>query len=186
MNFDSKCDKLSGEAGNSIKHTGYCALPDFCMRLRQLMAEMQWLMVHCFQIYKYIFHKNKYYKICNLIHIAYLIHIIFILLTGYPVSRLVKYPPEMQEDWVQSLRWDNPLENGMANSTLFQLWESSWQGLAGYSPQSHRVRHDWVTISTGIHTQIFFSPNQEHTESLVEIYGLLAYLKDVKDEQNEE
>ena len=42
--------------------------------------------------------------------------------TGYPlqyswaslVAQLVKDPPEMQETWVQSLGWENPLEKGKA------------------------------------------------------------------------
>ena len=36
------------------------------------------------------------------------------------VAQLVKNPPAMQETWVQSLGWENPLEKGMAthSSTL--------------------------------------------------------------------
>ena len=42
--------------------------------------------------------------------------------TGYPlqyswaslVAQLVKDPPAMQETWVQSLGWENPLEKGKA------------------------------------------------------------------------
>ena len=37
--------------------------------------------------------------------------------TGYwasLVAQLVKTPPAMQETWVRSLGWEDPLENGMA------------------------------------------------------------------------
>ena len=30
-----------------------------------------------------------------------------------PVAQLVKNPPAMQETWVQSLSWEDPLEKGM-------------------------------------------------------------------------
>ena len=30
------------------------------------------------------------------------------------VAQLVKNPPTMQETWLQSLGWENPLEEGMA------------------------------------------------------------------------
>ena len=30
------------------------------------------------------------------------------------VAQMVKNPPAMQETWVQSLGWENPLEDGMA------------------------------------------------------------------------
>ena len=33
---------------------------------------------------------------------------------GFPVVQTVKNPPAMWETWVQSLGWENPLEEGMA------------------------------------------------------------------------
>ena len=37
-----------------------------------------------------------------------------------PLTHLVKNPPAMQETWVQSLGWEDPLEEGMGahSSTL--------------------------------------------------------------------
>jgi len=29
---------------------------------------------------------------------------------GFPVAQLVKNPPAMQETWVQSMGWEDPLE----------------------------------------------------------------------------
>ena len=54
--------------------------------------------------------------------------------TGYPlqyswaslVAQLVKNPPAMQETWVQSLGWEDPLENGQAtHSSIPGLPEST-------------------------------------------------------------
>ena len=46
---------------------------------------------------------------------------------------MVKNLPAMQESWVQSLGWEDPLEKGM---TEFLPGESHGQRiLAGYSPQ---------------------------------------------------
>ena len=49
---------------------------------------------------------------------------------GYPlqyswaslVAQLVKNPPSMQETWVQSLVWDNPLEKGKGTHSSILAW----------------------------------------------------------------
>ena len=46
------------------------------------------------------------------------------------VAQLVKNPPSMQETWVRSLGWEDPLENGMA--THSSIWPGEFHGL--YSP----------------------------------------------------
>jgi len=58
---------------------------------------------------------------------------------GYPlqyslaslVARTVKNPPAMQETWVQSLGWEDPLEEGMARSPGGGHgkipWRRAWQ-----------------------------------------------------------
>ena len=38
----------------------------------------------------------------------------------------VKSPPAMQENWVQSLGWDDPLEKGMATSSSILAWSIPW------------------------------------------------------------
>ena len=53
---------------------------------------------------------------------------------GYPlqsswvslVAQLVKNPPAMQETWVQSLRWEDPLEKGMATHSSILAWRIPW------------------------------------------------------------
>ena len=38
------------------------------------------------------------------------------------VAQLVKNPPAMQETWVQSLGWDDPLEKGKAAFSSIVAW----------------------------------------------------------------
>ena len=41
----------------------------------------------------------------------------------------------MQETWVQSLGWEDPLEEGMADHSGIPAWRIPWtEDLAGYSP----------------------------------------------------
>ena len=39
---------------------------------------------------------------------------------------MVKNPPAMQETWVRSLSWEDPLEEGMANPSSILAWEIPW------------------------------------------------------------
>ena len=53
---------------------------------------------------------------------------------GYPlqnswaslVAQLVKNLPAMQETWVQSLGWEDPLEKGKAAHSSILAWRISW------------------------------------------------------------
>jgi len=38
------------------------------------------------------------------------------------VVQLVKNPPEMQETWVPSLSWEDPLEKGKATHSSILAW----------------------------------------------------------------
>ena len=42
------------------------------------------------------------------------------------VAQLVKNPPAMQETWVQSLSWEDPLEKGTATHTSILAWRIPW------------------------------------------------------------
>ena len=56
-----------------------------------------------------------------------------------PVVQLVKNLPAMQETWVQSLGWEDPLENGTLPTLAFWLGEFHGQrSLEGYSPWGHK------------------------------------------------
>ena len=42
------------------------------------------------------------------------------------VAKLVKNPPAMQEMWVQSLGWEDPLEQGKATNSSILPWRILW------------------------------------------------------------
>ena len=58
---------------------------------------------------------------------------------------MVKNLPAMQETWVQSLGWEDPLEEGMATHSSILAWripmdKRAWQAIQ--SKGLERVRHD--------------------------------------------
>ena len=42
------------------------------------------------------------------------------------VAQTVKNPPAMQETWVRSLGWEDPLEKGLATHSSIHAWRSPW------------------------------------------------------------
>ena len=42
------------------------------------------------------------------------------------MARMIKNLPAMQETWVQSLGWEDPLEKEMAVHSSILAWESPW------------------------------------------------------------
>ena len=71
---------------------------------------------------------------------------------GYPlqyswaslVAQLVKNPPAMQEIWVRSLGWEDPLEKGKATHSSILAWRIPW---TAQSMASQRVGHDWAIFT---------------------------------------
>ena len=63
-----------------------------------------------------------------------------------PVAQAVKNLPAMQETWVQSLSWEDPLEEEMATHSSILAWRIPWAkepvGQGSQSMGSQRVRHD--------------------------------------------
>ena len=58
-----------------------------------------------------------------------------ILLRASLLAQTVKNLPAVQETWVQSLDWEDPLEEGMATHSSILAWESHGQrSLVGCSP----------------------------------------------------
>ena len=43
-----------------------------------------------------------------------------------PVAQLVKNPPAVQETWIRSLGWEDPLENRKATHSSILAWRISW------------------------------------------------------------
>ena len=63
------------------------------------------------------------------------------------VAQMVKNSPAMWEIWVQSLGWEDPLEEGMATIPVFLPGESLWTKEPGglQSMGLQRIRHNWGT-----------------------------------------
>ena len=55
------------------------------------------------------------------------------------MAQLVKSPPAMQETWVRSLGWEDPLEKGKATHSRILAWRSPW---TIQSMESQRVGQD--------------------------------------------
>ena len=73
---------------------------------------------------------------------------------GYPLqyswaslmAQMVKNPPAMQETWVRSLGWEDPLEEGMATHSSILAWRTpmdrgAWQAMV------HRVTKSRTQLS---------------------------------------
>ena len=68
---------------------------------------------------------------------------VFLLLASL-VAQTVKNPPAIEPTWVQSLGWEDPLEEGMATTPVFLPGESLWiqEPSRLQSMGSQRVRHN--------------------------------------------
>ena len=66
------------------------------------------------------------------------------------MAQLVKNPPAMRETWVWSLRWEDPLVEGMATHSSILPWRIPWMEEPGglQSMGSPRVRHATEHLST--------------------------------------
>ena len=63
---------------------------------------------------------------------------------------MVKNPPAMQETWVRSLGWEDPLEKGMATHSSILAWRIPWTEKPGklQSMELQRVEHDQATFTS--------------------------------------
>ena len=74
------------------------------------------------------------------------------------LAQTVKNPPAMQETWVRSQGWEDPLEEGMATHSNILTrripMDRGQRSLAGYSPQSHKESDMTERLSTAQHLQL--------------------------------
>ena len=63
------------------------------------------------------------------------------------VAQRVKHLPAVQETWVRSLGWEDPLEKKMATHSSILAWRIPWTEEPGglESTGSQRVGDDWAT-----------------------------------------
>ena len=69
------------------------------------------------------------------------------------VARSVKSLPTVQETWVRSLGWEDPLQKEMATHSSILAWKMPWTEEPGRLQfiASHRVKHYWYDLAC-IHT----------------------------------
>ena len=89
------------------------------------------------------------------------------------VAQMVRNLPAMQETWVQSLGWEDPLERRMATPSSILTWRITWTEEPGglQSMGLQRVEHDWATnthVCVRAHTHT-------HTHMLISVQ--IKYLK---------
>ena len=53
------------------------------------------------------------------------------MVSSFPCCSLVKNPPAMQETWVWSLDWEDPLKKEMATHSSILTWEIPWTEESG-------------------------------------------------------
>jgi len=51
---------------------------------------------------------------------------------------VVKISPAVQETWVLSLGWEDPLEKEMATHSSILVWERGERSPVGYNPCGHK------------------------------------------------
>ena len=76
-------------------------------------------------------------------------------LRAFPVGQMLKILPAMQKTWLQSLRWEDPLEEEMATHCSILAWRILWTLEPGglQSIGSQRVRHDCTHAAFGRNKQ---------------------------------
>ena len=101
-----------------------------------------------------------YMCVCNIF-----IHV-YIYIQASQVAQLLKKPPVIRETWVQSLGWEDPLEEGMATHSSILAWRipmdrGAWQAAV------HRVTKSrtWLSNQACIHMLVYVS-----------IYSIFEYI----------
>ena len=71
------------------------------------------------------------------------------------VAQRLKHLPAMQESWVQSLSWEDPLAEGNGNPLQYSCLENPMgRGAWWASPWGRRVSHDGVTDHECMHVTV--------------------------------
>ena len=69
------------------------------------------------------------------------------VITQIVLVQMVRSPPTMQETRIQSLGWEEPLEEEMTTHSSILAWKIPWMEEPGrlQSMGLQKVGHDWVT-----------------------------------------
>ena len=89
------------------------------------------------------------------------IHVI-VYIRASLVAQLIKNLPAVQETWVRSLGWEDPLEKEIANHFSTLAWRIPWTEEPGrlQSMRLQRVGHHWATNTC---TSFFFMAESNST-----------------------
>ena len=63
------------------------------------------------------------------------------------VAQMIKNPPAVQETWVQSLGWEDPLEKGTATHSSILAWRIPWTEAPGRLHTVHGVAKSHTLLS---------------------------------------
>ena len=61
------------------------------------------------------------------------------------VAQMVKSLPAVRETWVQSLSWEDPLEEGMSTHSRILAWRIPWTEESGGLQSG--IAKDWTQLS---------------------------------------
>ena len=102
------------------------------------------------------------------------------------VVQAIKNPPAMQETWVQSWGWEDPLEKGMATPSSVPAWRIPWTEEPGglQSTGSQRLRHNWATEHTKRWLESTHVENTEWNLANFEVYIHLCHRKGAPTERS--
>ena len=85
----------------------------------------------------------------------------------------------MQETWVWSLGWEDPLDKGMATHSSILAWRTSWKGsLAGNSAWGRKESDmtEWLTPSLTFHVEsLWLLFWQNFSNTLLFLEGSIGY-----------
>ena len=116
----------------------------------------------CIQKRKRDYDKN-WVSAQNQLSVCRYFHLVFYYCWGFPGGSAVKNSParlEMQETWIGSLDWEDPLEEGMANHPNILAWRTPWTEEPGGATVPPRGSHKESDITEPQHTQnLYFLKN---------------------------
>ena len=82
------------------------------------------------------------------------------------VAQLVKNPPAIQETWVRSLSWEDPLEKGKATHSSILACRIPWTRVHGVAKSQTQLSnfHSLHTHLQGDHTDLLAERQEPHAE----------------------
>ena len=87
---------------------------------------------------------------------------------GFPDDLAVKNPPAMQETWMRSLHWEDPLEKKMATHPSVLAWKLPWTdepaGVQSMGSQKSQDTTHWLKNNSKKNLTISYLLGDLHTQ----------------------